>query len=160
MVKRLKKKCTGDLIIAIEDLIESNEDGEPAENEEWIGAINRGGLVRITDDTYHTLCAIEYVLRSCFNGDTITNNSADIMETVISDADVQFHWNLVASQMDDDVSEKLLDEVANKWLAIRQHSFAKSILERYKKELKQPIQKKKPLRTVLQVNKSDSSDSD
>ena len=109
--------------------------------------------------THQTLCAIEYVIRSYFSGDTITTcSNAKIIASVVDDADVQFHWNLASSQMDEDVSEKLLEKVANKWLGIREHSFAKSILERYKRETKQSVQKKKPLRTVLSTIEADDSD--
>lgn len=38
----VRKTCSGDLKIAIEDLVSNDEDSEPSENEEWLGAINRG----------------------------------------------------------------------------------------------------------------------
>ena len=49
----------------------TNMDGDsvPAESEEWMCSIDRGGLVQITDEFYQCLCPIEYAthrkLRPC-----------------------------------------------------------------------------------------------
>lgn len=147
--------------LAVEDLVD-REDGEPEENEEWIGAIDRGGLVRITSNLYQTICSMEYVIRTHLRNDTVPIiNSEVIVEAIVNDADVQFFWDLASTQMDEEIGETLLDRVANAWLTIRKHSFARSILERYKRETKQSVQKKKPLRSTLSTKEGDiSSDSD
>lgn len=112
----------------------------------------------MTDEMYQTLCAIEYVVRAYFHGDAIPACNSDvIVEAAVDDTDVQFYWNLASSEH---TSGMLLDKIAKQWLAIRQHSFAKSILEKYKSETKQPIQKKKSLRSTLLTNGGISSDSD
>ena len=163
VIRKLRRVCTGDLKIAVEDLVDVNDDGELAENEEWMGAIDRGGLIRVTTEMYQTLCAIEYVIRTFLHGDSIPACNNDvIMEAAVEDTDVQFHWNLASLQMNEKIRELLLVKVANQWLTIRQHSFAKSILERYKREIKQGIQKKKPLRirSTLSTKEGDISDSD
>lgn len=163
VVRKLRKICSGDMEIAIEDLVNA-DDSEPEENEEWMGAIDRGGLIRVTTNMYQTLCAIEYVIRTYLRGDTVsTSGSEVIVEAITNDADVQFHWNLASVQMDEEIGERLLDKIANQWLTIRQHSFAKSIMEQYKRETKQSVQKKKPLRSTLSSKEGDlssASDSD
>ena len=162
MVKELKEDLKGDLKAALEDLVERDENREPEENEEWIGAVDRGGLVWITSNLYQTICSMEYVIRTHLHNDTIPIiNSEVIVEAIMNDADVQFFWDLASTQMDEDTSETLLEKVANAWLTIRKHSFAKSILERYKRETKQSVQKKKPLRSTLSTKEGEiSSDSD
>ena len=129
----MREDCQGDLKTAIDDLVDRDEDGEPEENEEWMGAIDRGGLVWISSNLYQTICASEYVIRTHLHNDTIPIGkikSEVIVEAIINDADVQFFWSLASTQMDEDMSKELLDRVANAWLTIRKHSFAKSILER------------------------------
>ena len=164
LVRQLREDCHGDLDLkTIGDLVDTAEDGEPDENEEWMGAIDRGGLVWISSNLYQTICASEYVIRTHLRNDTIPIGkikSEVIVEAIINDADVQFFWNLASTQMDEDTSEKLLDRVANAWLTIRKHSFAKSILEQYKREIKQSVQKKKPLGSTLSTKEGDISDSD
>ena len=56
VIRKLRKVCSGDMKTAVEDLVDNDEDTEPMENEEWIGAINRGGLIRISDDTSNSVC--------------------------------------------------------------------------------------------------------
>lgn len=109
-------------------------------------SVDRG---RVTDDMYETLCAIEYVTRRHFNMANSTHSSScsQIEEAISSDCDVQFHWCMASSQ-NSSTSEIILDKVVNKWLTIRGHSFAKSIMEKYKRDTTKCTQKKKPLRLL------------
>ena len=56
---------------------------KPSESEEWMCAINRGGLICINDSFYYTLCAIEYSTWYHFNIIGIDINN--IVENVLND---------------------------------------------------------------------------
>ena len=65
IVRSIHKDCTvKKILLGLDDLHNSDDNMEPSESEEWMCAINRGGLIRINDSFYYTLCAIE--CSSCY----------------------------------------------------------------------------------------------
>ena len=62
-----ENKDSSEITLQLKDLQNEDDDTEPAESEEWICSIDRGGLIRITDEMYQTLIAIEYVTHTFFN---------------------------------------------------------------------------------------------
>lgn len=150
---KMNKGSSG-ILFQLKDLRNDDEDTEPAESEEWICSIDRGGLIRITDEMYQVLIAIEYVTRSFYetsSADKLMDSShqEEIIESIMDESDVQFHWSLASSQMDEEYKDVILEQVIMKWITIRGFSFAKSILEQYKREAKKSTQKSKPLRSTL-----------
>ena len=52
-VKTMVKSPQDDeLTLGLDELYVTNDDVEPAESEEWLCCIDRGGLTGITDDAY------------------------------------------------------------------------------------------------------------
>ena len=97
----------------LKELENADDDLEPAESEEWMCSIDRGGLIRITDKMYQTQLAIEYVTRMFFSESSVTKMD-DTFRVVVTDAimstsEVQFHWSLASSQMDTDCAETILE---------------------------------------------------
>jgi len=120
-------------------------------------SIDRGGLIRITENMHHALMAIEAVTRSFYANSKAHQMDASykdkITEEVINESDVQFHWSQAASNMhEEDSKEIILCELVTNWITIRGFSFTKSILERYKQETKKGTQKSKALRATLHVH--------
>lgn len=153
IIRSLKKKKEDDedVIVALNDLVDDKCDEEAEESEEWLGMIDRGGLIYINNATFQFLKSIEYTLRM----DTMNIEKAHTMDdacrskmrkAVESDDDVQFNWMLVAVDMDDEIEEKVFDLIVDKWITIRGFSFANSMLEMYKRQAKQGTQKSKRLR--------------
>lgn len=157
VVRTLKKQVSRDeeVVVALNDLVES-VDQEAEESEEWLGSIDRGGLIYITNSTFQCLCAIEYALRRhmCLKHahEFNTKNKEKMAKSVENDEDVQFHWTMVSVEMDDDISDKLLHLIIDKWITIRGFSFAMSIMEMYKLQEKQGTQKLKRLRHKVPQN--------
>ena len=68
IVRSIHKDCTvKETLLGLDDLHNSDDNMEPSESEEWMCAIDRGGLIRINDSFYYTLYAIEYSTRCQFN---------------------------------------------------------------------------------------------
>ena len=65
----------------------------------------------------------------------MTNKFRDaVTEDTIKDDDVLFYWSICSASMSQDCANKLLEKIVNKWITIRGFSFAKTMLEMYKKK--------------------------
>ena len=63
IVRSIHRDCTvKEILLGLDDLHNSDDNMEPSE---WMCAIDRGGLIRINDSFYYTLCAIEYYSTWC-----------------------------------------------------------------------------------------------
>ena len=72
-----------------------------------------------------------------------------VTQDTIKDDDVLFYWCISSASMSQDCADKLPKNVVKKWITIRGFSFAKTMLELYKKETKKGTQKSKALRRKL-----------
>ena len=105
----------------------------PAESDEWVCSIDRGGLVRITDEFYQSLCAIEYATHRKLRPDC-TRIPKSLAAEIIEDSDVQFNWCIATVGMSEEISTLLIKKIVKQWIAVRGFSFANSILEKYKRK--------------------------
>lgn len=158
IIRALKKdnKKSTEILLQLKDLVNDDADTEPAESEEWICSIDRGGLIRISDDMYNVLTSIEYVTRTFYNTSSAGREDCreKVVGSIIDASEVQFYWSLASSQMDEESKELILEQIVSKWVTIRGFSFTRSILEQYKKEAKKTTQKAKPLRSTLCTSSS------
>lgn len=143
-----------EVTLVLHDLV-NKDDCEPSETEEWLAAIDRGGLTWITDGAFQLFSAIEYSIRRHLRASAIRemNDSfkATITHKIISDSDVKFHWCMVSSfsTATCSIKELVLSKLVDKWITIRGFSFANSMVELYKRTSKKGTQKSKPLRRNL-----------
>ena len=64
---KLKNPQDNELTLGLDELCITDDDVEPAESEEWLCSIDRGGLTRITDDAYLFFVSIETSVRRHFH---------------------------------------------------------------------------------------------
>lgn len=152
----LKSPQDDELTLGLDEMCITDDDLEPAESEEWLCSIDRGGLIRITDDAYLFFVSIETSVRRHFHiGNTQMMNERfrdAVTQDTIKDDDVLFYWCISSASMSQDCANTLLEKIVNKWITIRGFSFAKTMLEIYKKETKRGTQKSKALRRKLAEN--------
>ena len=133
----------------MEAMIDSNAVG-PAQD--WIKTIDRGGLLHISDQAFRLFLSIESSVRRYLTVKNATNMDSTFLEyltkCVVDDEDVSFYWCLIG-YADDELGERCLNQVVEKWITIRGFSFAKSMLEIYKQASKKGTEKSKSLRTKL-----------
>ena len=155
-----------ELLLAIWELLEDedpvisseseNEDQQLASSD-WVNAVNRGGLLRVTDNTHLVFARMEAVVQTHFaicKLKSITDGQKDDRLTqIVSDDVVQFRWSLVSADMCERVSRELLKRIANMWITIRGHSFSKSYVEIYKQQQKKMTSRSKGLRKELFTSK-------
>ena len=129
-----------------------DEDDAPAYPSDWINAIDRGGLVCVSENTCLLFHSIERVVRRVYNRETMETMTDGVKQrlsdAVLADDDVRFYWCLQSVEIGDAEGEVLLKMIVN---LFRGFSFAKSVMEMYKQENKKCTQKSKSLRRKLIV---------
>ena len=124
---------------------------------DWIKAVDRGGLLHVTDDTYLTFSYMEAAVQRHL---TISNmkvisevNLKQLVDVVIADEEVQFQWCIVSTDMSEEVASELLRRIVSMWVTIRGHSFSKCYMEMYKQQEKKITGRSKGLRKELFTSK-------
>ena len=108
----------------------------------WLDQVNRGGLFPLNDSTFTFFVAIEKQVRNVLPCHVIKPSDKEtfkkaVIEKVLQDEDVQFHWALINQDIDKpEDAVALLVEIVKLWVTIRGFSFAASWMEEYKKNSK------------------------
>ena len=100
----------------------------------WTTITDRGGLVRVSDETYHCIHAAELQLRKHlqFLSTEKEVNKVALVEAIMIDPDVQFYWSLVTTNLDEEAANNLLSELVQLWLTVRGFSMAGAFVEHHK----------------------------
>lgn len=155
VIRELKKdKVNSYVLPLLEKLTDTENRTEVGDSCHWVTSINRGGLTKITDEAFQCFYDIEVHIRRFLNikntREMNENFSKKVINSVLSDDDLLFDWCFAASEsIDQDVADKCLEKIVNKWFSIRGNSFAKNMMERYKQTSKKGTEKSKPLRSKL-----------
>lgn len=146
VIKKLKdKKCDVGFLVDTK-----NKTSLEAQSSDWINAVDRGGLVHITDSCFQLFLAIETVTRQKMKAtNTVMNDTflKFLNDMITCDSDVLFNWTLITG--DESADEDILHAIINLWVTIRGFSFAKSIVEQYRIATKKRTAKSKGLRPKL-----------
>ena len=147
-VLRQHKNCSSIRHI-MEAMIDASAKG-PAQ--EWTKAIDRGGLMHISNEAFRLFQSIELSVRRYL---TVKNTASmdntfkeHLTKCIVEDEDVAFYWCLLGYS-DDEYGETCLNMIVDKWVTIRGFSFARSMMEMYKQAAKTGTEKAKSLRTKL-----------
>lgn len=93
----------------------------------WVEQVNRGGLFRVTNDTYLIFRAIKLASRRVLSVKRVTSHPTleiqrEMEESIMKDPSVTAHWNYLLTKVeafDSDESDELLGEIVDKWVKIR-----------------------------------------
>ena len=130
---------------------------------EWVDKVNRGGLFDVSDEAYNLFVAIEVAMqdrltrhlqsRSFLSPPSDTGGKEIIVDHVVSDYDVQFHWSMLSVDIPDSKdSSELLRHIIELWLTIRGYGISKAWMEDYKSIVNISIKGKKSLRRCLRTS--------
>jgi hypothetical protein len=127
------------------------EESELAWTTEWVQKLDRGRLVKVSDQFYALVLSLEMTVRLYFNNTALHNASQSDSQTLPKDKligaaldndDVQFYWCLLMTgDLDERASQELLHEIVHLWVTVRGFSFTKSWLEKYKSSKGKGIRK-------------------
>ena len=147
-IKTSKHAMKEKLRLSLMDLC--NEDKEVSNSADWVHAVDRGGLVRVSENTYLVFERMVLIVRTVFNKEKAnTRVKGELHSVIVSDDDIAFHWCMLTVEVEEAESKVLLELIADLYINIRGFSFSKSLMEMYKQETKRCTQKAKSLRQKL-----------
>ena len=129
---------------------------ESDESEEWLNTIDRGGLCRVSDQTYSLFYAVEDVVRKHFTqvkAHQLTDvNKPTLIKAVEENEEVLFQWCILTADTSNENAMLLLHMITEFYITIRGFSFAASCVELYKHSAKRTLQKGKGVRKEQKCN--------
>ena len=154
-IESSKHPFKGALLLCMMDMCD--EDDDTSSSADWLNAVDRGGLCRVSEATVMLFHEIELLVRKVFNKEIIhsqvteltCNLKEKVIESALADENVQFHWCLITTDIEDDKATILLKMIMELFVTIRGFSFAKSFMELYKQSTKKSTQKSKALRKKI-----------
>ena len=75
---------------------DNDEDDDERESEEWMRAIDRGGLIFVSDKLYMMFQTMELELRKHLKLENDVNIKDNVMKELMNNDDVLFYWSLVS----------------------------------------------------------------
>ena len=139
-----------DMLMCLVDM--GGDEMDDGGTEDWVNAIDRGGLWHVNDQTYNVFVAIEEVVRTYLHpaaATKVNDSKKIIIDSILGDEDVQFQWCMITTALEEAVSQELLLEISTLFVTVRGFAFASSCVETYKKLSKKTLQKGKGIRKQL-----------
>ena len=89
-------------------------------SKQWIDLNDHGGLAKVTNDCYELFVAMEKELRKHLSVDKAPKSidHEAIKQEIIENEVVQFFWNIISSEWEEESSGVLLEIIAAEWLKI------------------------------------------
>ena len=117
-----------------------------AYTKKWITIVDRGGLYKVSNETFLLFYWLELTIRKYLHGHNIDISKA--IEEILNCENILAYWSMICNDnLEADESDMLLAKIAELWLTLRGFSYTSNLLEQYK-QLKGSI-KKKSLRKSL-----------
>ena len=105
-------------------------------------------MVHVTEECHQLFLSIELITRHHIYIANVHSMDEEFREhllnMIIIDDDALFNWTMTGAE-----DEEVLNVIIKLWITIRGNSFAKSVMEIYKKKSKKVTSKSKGLRTTL-----------
>ena len=142
---------------------DENEDSYLEYTQRWIRTTDRGGLFRINDAVYGLFYELEKLVRKTLlrlMTRDVERGKKEIVDEVTSDSSVQFHWSMIAADLDEEIGQQLLVEIVQLWLTVRGFSVAGAFVEQYIQITKASTRKSTSLRKGLKRKKLDMNTDD
>ena len=159
VVSALKKKLLTSvhpqksaLQLCLWDLLDDGDEDEHESNQ-WMKAVDRGGLCTVNNITYELFVAMEKRLQELIHAGSIPSLLVCSIDSIVSDDDVQFLWSIIGAGWGQEIASSascvLLEMLISQWIKIRGFSYASAWVEKYKSQEKRTLQKTKGLRKQL-----------
>ena len=131
------------------DLLD-DEDDSPQESNDWVEAVDRGGVTRVNNITFELFWTMEKTLRDIMSTTPVSRVPENSVEKVKNDDNVRFIWCLIGSDWAEASADALLEMIVTEWIKIRGFSYASAWVEKFKSQQRKTTQKAKGLRKQLQ----------
>ena len=155
LIKKIKRSSLDNkevLQLCLLDLIEEDGMGDD-ESQEWIQAVNRGGLNNVTQSMFEFMRAMELVVKGFLKKeDKPRNIKSELMSMITANEDVRSQWEEVSAEWEPEESRILFARITDLWVTMRGFSYASAWMEQWKESTKKSVQKSQPLRKKLNKN--------
>ena len=92
----------GKLLVCLMDLCDEVKD--VSSSADWVRAVDRGGLVHVSETTYLLFERMELIIHSIYNTDTVWTMMEGVKkqlhDTIITDEDIAFHWSILTIEVE------------------------------------------------------------
>ena len=128
-----------ELILCLEEMCDDT-DNDCSASTDWTKHVNRGGLKVVNSKACHFLLSVETRLRQFLcvtEAPNITDGSKQtLVEHISCDEDVLFFWSILSAEWEEEEERTLFTMIIEMWITIHGFSFARSLLEMYKRPTK------------------------
>lgn len=93
------------------------------ESNEWVKALDRGGLIHISDELYGMFVSMEMELRKHLKLGNNVNIKDTAITEILKNEDVLFNWCLVSINWDEAELNELLKLIIQHWITVCRFSF-------------------------------------
>ena len=147
-----------DMVLFMSSELSGDEWFESTETEEWVNAVDRGGLWHVTDNVYTLFYIAEVEIKSILRRDILKAGlHADdslkekLMHVILGNEDLQFVWSTISTTIDNEIGGTILKMVVELYTTVRGFAFASACLELYKQRMKKGTQKSQAMRKTLAI---------
>ena len=119
------------LVLYLTDMNGSDKNGD---GEEWINALNHGGLWQVNEEVFQTFLTIEELIQEELYLEKCTFNARkqQILEKVVTNNDVLYQWSFCVPDAEESISNVLLKKAVELFVNIHSFALASSCIELYK----------------------------
>ncbi len=143
-----KKSLSLCLMDIIEDDSGIGDDGD--DSQDWIKAVDRGGLTGVSTKMHTFMYAMELVVKSFLKQEGLPRDiKSDLVCSIIANDNVKCHWATLSAEWEKQESEVLFPMIIDLWVNMRGFSYASEWMERHKQLTKKTTQKSKGLRKKI-----------
>ena len=104
-----------------------DKDKDVSSSADWVHAVDRGGLVHVSEMTYLLFERMELIIRSIYNTDTVQTMMEGVKkqlhDTISTDKDIAFHSSILTIEVEKEEGAVLLGMMVNPFITIRGFSF-------------------------------------
>ena len=116
-LKDSRHKLKDELCFCIAEINDVDPDEMNDESNEWMKAIDRGGLKHVTNMTYSMFASAEVEMRKHI-ASRHDLNFISAKENIIDNDDVQFYWSMVSANWEEKVASALLEMLVDDFVKI------------------------------------------
>lgn len=99
------------LLLCLMDLCD--EDEEIADSADWVHAVDRGGLTRVSDNTYMLFERMEMIVRTVFNKEKAPSMNegvkGELHSMILFDEDIKFYWCMLTVEVEEAEAKSCLE---------------------------------------------------
>ena len=149
LAKKLKKSAhplSEELSLCLLDLVDDDDDDN--QSQDWIKAVDMGGVIHVNNMMYQLCVALELAVRRRLRNGT-PPNFEDEPNELCQDESVLYYLSMVSVDWKDEEREALLPMITNLWVTILVFLYPGAWMEKYKALHHKSVQKTKGIRKLL-----------